>query len=405
MRTNFVMTILCSAAMIGLVGATSCSDRREAQQPAAGCDSPGVTADEITIGLVTADTGAGSGALASARSGVDARLGLANDGGGVHGRKIVYRWRDDASSPNQNAQVVGDLLRSGSVFGLLSITTALSGSLDTTSAQGVPVVGLAVADWARYPNLFAYAYNTSPQTLGRYIQRGGGTKVGILTTGSAVSVLQSADRFRTAFEEIGLSTIDSIAFSSGADSPLHVARRLAEAGADTLVGLTSPDDFAAVIAAARETNLNLAVSISLSGYSRDMLPRLGRALAGVTIPVYFRPFEAGGTAIDRYREAMIKYAPETQPEQEFAMYGYIFADLLLRGLEGAGECPARETFMTSLRKVRSFDAGGLVTPVDLTTNALIPLDCYAFVRVNRTGTAFQVARERLCADDTTGSTG
>nr|WP_242423531.1 ABC transporter substrate-binding protein [Frankia sp. EI5c] len=386
--------------MFGLVGAVGCSAERPATRAAA-CDSPGVSADQVKAGLVLSDTGVGSVAMSSARSGLDARIGLANAEGGVRGRQIVYRWRDDAGSPSQNAQVTKDLVDHESVLGIVAVTTALGGSLDETQARGIPVVGLAVPSWAEYQNLFAYAYETSPQTVGRYILQGGGKKVGILVTGTAESVIQSANEYREDFEAVGLATAAPISYASSTDSPLQVARQLAAAGVDSLVGLTSAEDFAAVVKAAREAGPDLAVSVTLSGYARSLLPSLGPALAGVSIPVYFRPFEAGGDALGRYREAMNRYAPETtQPEQEFAMYGYLFADMFIRGLDLAGDCPTREGFISALRGVSDYDAGGLLAPVDLGANARQPLSCYAFVQVNPSGTAFGVARERLCADGT-----
>ncbi|EFC84006.1 ABC transporter substrate-binding protein [Parafrankia sp. EUN1f] len=404
MRTGGLRCLLCAAVAVLLAGVSGCAAQSGAPEAtAAACDSPGVTADQVRIGLVVSDTGTGSLAFSSARAGVDARLGLANAEGGVHGRKVVYDWQDDKASQSDNAQVVRDLVDGDSVFGILSVSIALGGSLDDTEKQGVPVVGLAVESWARYQNLFAYAYQTSPQTVGRYIQAAGGKKVGILVTGSQDSVLSTTNLYRDAFRQIGLDSTDVVSFASASTSPLRAAQQLAAAGADSLLGFTSAEDMAAVIGAARQANLNLAASVSLSGYARSTLSSLGRGLAGVSIPVYFRPFEAGGAGLDRYRDAMVRYSPETtQPEQEFAMYGYLFADMFLRGLEVAGDCPTRNSFMTGLRQQRSYDADGLLAPINLGTNAKNPLSCYAFVKVNPAGTAFDVASERLCADGTTG---
>ncbi|WP_407672301.1 ABC transporter substrate-binding protein [Parafrankia discariae] len=131
----------------------------------------------------------------------------------------------------------------------------------------------------------------------------------------------------------------------------------------------------------------MAASISLTGYDPSLLPTLGPALAGVPIPVYFRPSEAGGAPIDRYRDAMARYAPQTAiPEQQFAMFGCICTDLFPRGLEAAGECPTRAGFISALRKVSDYDMGGLIDPVDLASNAGQPIRCNASSRSTRSAT-------------------
>ena len=44
----------------------------------------------------------------------------------------------------------------------------------------------------------------------------------------------------------------------------------------------------------------------------------------------------------------------------YAPIGYLGADLFIRGLKEAGQCPTRESFITNLRKVTNSNGGGLV---------------------------------------------
>ncbi|WP_308301235.1 ABC transporter substrate-binding protein [Frankia sp. Mgl5] len=178
-----------------------------------------------------------------------------------------------------------------------------------------------------------------------------------------------------------------------------MARQLAETGADALLNLGTPDDFAEILKAAQAENLNFPVRVSLSGYDRALLTTTGPALTGVSFPVYFLPFEAGGAPIERYRGAMTRFAPETAlPEQQFAMFAYIYTDLFLEGLRLAGACPTREGFISSLRKVADYNAGGLIEQVDLRNNIGKVPDCNAFVQIDPTGRAYQVTHKRLCRD-------
>ncbi|ABW12624.1 putative Leu/Ile/Val-binding lipoprotein transmembrane [Parafrankia sp. EAN1pec] len=401
MRQRFLSVLLGMTVVVAAATLGACSGAEGQAAVGGACVGPGVSAGEVRIGLVYSDSGAGHEAFSAARAGVEGRLGLANEAGGVHGRQVRYEWRDDEASPSTNAEVAKDLVRDGSVFGLLMITTSSSGSIDELGSQGVPVVGLADPTWAEHPNMFSHNYGTSPQTVGRYIQAAGGTKVAIVTTGNAAYTMTYAGQYAAGIESAGLATVATIPYSSGGDSQIRIAQQIAASGADALIGLTTPDDFARVMDGVRTARLNLKASVSLAGYDRANLATLGPALAGVSFPVYFRPFEAGGAAIERYQAAMVKFAPEVVlPEQQFSMYAYIDTDLLLRGLELAGPCPTRQGFIEALRKVTDYDAGGLIEPVNLATNPHQLLECNAFVQIDQTGSAFQVTRERLCANST-----
>ncbi|SQE00356.1 MULTISPECIES: ABC transporter substrate-binding protein [unclassified Parafrankia] len=397
MRKAGVVGPLSLVAAIVVGALTGCSTSGAGAGANGPCDSPGVTADQVKFGFIFSDTGTGSEALSSARLGVDARIGLANEAGGVNGRRVTYDWRDDGASPATNVRVTQDL--SSSTFGLVGVTSSIGGSLDSLEKEGVPYVGLTQPSYAKYPNVFAHLYDAAPETIGRYFQANGGTKVAMVSTGGSAFTEEVAGRYRSAFEAVGLQVAPLIPFAASVDSPARVAQQIAGSGANALMGFTTVDDLAAIVQATRQANLALTSTVSTSGYDRGVLASTGPALRGVSFPVYFHPFEAGGPAIDRYRDAMTRFAPQAvQPEEKFAMYGYIYADMFLRGLELAGDCPTREGFISALRNVTDYDAGGLIEATDLRTNATTPLQCAAFVQVNPAGDAFQVVRERLCAN-------
>ncbi|CUU59290.1 ABC-type branched-chain amino acid transport system, substrate-binding protein [Parafrankia irregularis] len=390
---------LAAGAVVLLAVAASCSATPESEKGATACGGPGVGVEQVKLGLVLFDSGAASAALASARAGVDARIGLANAAGGIHGRKVVYEWRDDAGDVSRNAVVGEQLVGREGVFGVLMMTGAYAGSRDTMLAHNIPVTGLQLWEWAEDQNVFSERFQASPLPIGRYIQAGGGHKVGILTTGSAEATLAAGRVYKDALTSIGLAATEPISFVRSVDSPAQLAQRLANAGVDSLLGLTAPQDLADIVQAARAVALPLTSTVSLTGYDHGLLPGLGAKLAGVSFPVYTMPFEAGGAALDTYRGAMGRFAPEVaDPDQQFALQAYIETDLFLRGLEAAGGCPTREGFIGALRRVSDYDAGGLIEPVDLGTTATVPLGCYAFVQITGTGDAFRIVRPRVCAD-------
>ena len=179
----------------------------------------------------------------------------------------------------------------------------------------------------------------------------------------------------------------------------RVARQIADAGADSLISLLTPDALIPIVQAVHAMNLPIHTIVSSAGYDQRLVAAVGSIMAGVSFPAVFQPFEAQPEipAMRRFRDAMSRFAPQVVPtDQTFAMLAYIDTDLFLRGLEAAGTCPTRESFVTGLRAVTGYDADGLVAPTSLRDDVGKPLSCYGFVRVNAEGTKFEVVNDRLC---------
>nr|WP_241832475.1 ABC transporter substrate-binding protein [Pseudofrankia sp. EUN1h] len=367
------------------------------------CDSPGVTPNQVTLGFVYPASGGSSSPLSTARAGIDARIGLANEQGGVHGRRIAYQWRDDGGTPSVATVAVDDLVQRQQVFGLVTASATLGDSLNHLTSLGVPVTGISIEPaWAGRKNMFSFIYAASPAVVGQYIRAAHGTRVAVITGSDSAASSDATTAYLEGLRAAGVSTFETFPYT-GIGSPDQVARKIMTFGADALLGIVAPHDFGQVVQATRAAGAQLAVSVVLTGYDRSILASDGPALAGVSIPIFFRPFEAGGPAMQRYQSAMARYAPESGgTDQQFAMFTYINTDLLLRGLDLAGPCPTREGFISALRSVTAYDADSLVAPVDLSDYTGKPLSCHAFVQVSPDGASFQAVRDRVCADGSTG---
>src|ERR1700755_3600826 len=146
-----------ASAVLVVVALTGCSTASTGSGAPARCDSPGITPNQVTLGFLYPDSGASSSALSSARAGFEARIGLANEEGGVRGRRIAYEWRDDAGSGPVAATATEELVDHEKVFGLVTASAALADSMDRLTRQGVPVTGVAVEpSWAGRENRFSF---------------------------------------------------------------------------------------------------------------------------------------------------------------------------------------------------------------------------------------------------------
>lgn len=383
-----------------LAGLAGCSAAGGPNSTGSGCDTPapGVTPDEVKIGFVISDRGISANVFQPARSAVEARIGVANEAGGVHGRKIVYEWRDDQSDAGINLQAARDLVESQNVFGILEMTGVAVGSAAYLNEHAVPVVGRAIEPvWSDYRNMFSYANlvpSTAVDTFGIFAKSLGGSRAAILSAHVVPASRAAGNLFAQSLTAAGIEVVADIDYTPGTISPDRVARQIRESGADTLMAALGPEDFATVYAAAQEAGAQL-LALTPMGYDRNVLQTFGPKLAGVYIFLSLQPFELETPAHQAYRDAMARYAPELQPpEQEAALGTYITTDLLLRGLEEAGPCPTREAFIANLRAVDDFDGGGLMAgSVDLEAGFGQPSRCYTFVRVNPAGSAFEAVTD------------
>ncbi|MBS1125324.1 MAG: ABC-type branched-chain amino acid transport system, periplasmic component [Nitrospirae bacterium] len=80
---------------------------------------PGVTVNQVTIGMSTALSGPSAFLGTNFRAGVEAYLGKVNESGGVHGRKIKLVAYDDRYEPTNTVIQVKRLITEDKVFCLL----------------------------------------------------------------------------------------------------------------------------------------------------------------------------------------------------------------------------------------------------------------------------------------------
>jgi ABC-type branched-subunit amino acid transport system substrate-binding protein len=363
------------------------------------CNSPGVTPDQVTIGLVYPDSGLVSPAFQTARSAVEARVGLANATGGINGRRIVIDWRDDAATPTVNSTVVHDLIDNAHVYGLIELSTAVQGAAQYLDDQHIPVTGLTAETlWSDHNNMFSFSYiftkGASVTTFGDYVKAQGGTKVAILADFGTSTATDITAQLLASLTSQGINVVDRVQFTAGQSDVGRAAAEITASHADVILSTVTADRLAEVYSAAKRAGAPLKLALSPTGYNPALVKTYGPALAGMSMFLNYTPFEADSPAVGVYRNAMAQYAPElASSDQEVAVASYITADLFLRGLKEAGDCPTRQSFITNLRKVTNYDAGGLVPgTVNLATNRGKLSECYSFVRVNDTGTGFDVVK-------------
>jgi ABC-type branched-subunit amino acid transport system substrate-binding protein len=150
--------------------------------------APGITATQITIGSHQPLTGPAAPGYSEIAPASAAYFAYVNAHGGVYGRKIVYKYLNDAYNPTTTASVVRQLVLQDNVYALfngLGTPTHLA-AVSFLNAQKVPDVFVASGclcwnDPAKNPQTFGWQldYVREGKILGQYVkQHFAGKKIG-----------------------------------------------------------------------------------------------------------------------------------------------------------------------------------------------------------------------------------
>lgn len=321
--------------------------------------------DTIMVGQSAPFTGP------SAQLGMDFNRGArvyfqtVNESGGVHGRKIELRAKDDGYDPNQTMKNTSELLsdeRVVALFGYVGTSTSMA-ALPIASAAQVPFFAPASgAEVFRRPlNRNVFNVRASYLDEADYI-------VDQLTiTGiKNIAVFYQND----AYGQAGLDAMTKALAKRG--SKVHAtatierhstevaapAKSLMAAQPGAVVLISSYSSAAALIKEMRRSSYGgQFVSVSYVG-GRALADELGSSGVGVMISEVV-PFPWGeATPLQReYNRAMQKAG---EVRMAFgSMEGFLAAKTLVEGLRRAGPDLTRAKLVAALETMTSWDAGGL----------------------------------------------
>jgi branched-chain amino acid transport system substrate-binding protein len=322
--------------------------------------TPGVTKSSIVLGGTYPLSGPAS-LYAPIPRGMEAYFNYVNarkgkDGKkGIHGRKIVWKYYDDAYNPAQTVQLTNKLILDYKVF-------ADVGSLGTEPTQAArPILNerkipqIFVATGASYWGL---QYKEFPWTIGwqpDYIAEGRayGEWIRKNAPNAKIAVFLQNDDYGKDYLRglnIGLGAKKSLIVSqqsyelSDASYGSQIARQKAS-GADTWVLLTTPTPTVRAIATAKALNWkpNTLVINSVSAIDTVMAAAIQRAgadfVAGAISSAYLKsatdPKYANDPQVKQYRSILAKYGPSgADPNNTFYYYGMAKAYDVVKVLMG-----------------------------------------------------------------------
>ncbi|WP_170322737.1 ABC transporter substrate-binding protein [Acrocarpospora macrocephala] len=306
----------------------------------------GVTTDTIKLGTSLPLTGA-LAIPGTFHFGLEAYLATVNAEGGVNGRKIELTVLDDGYDPAKTATNVNELVNRDKVFGIVGIlgtATALAVQQDLQDncvpnlfiQTGAPVVADPAQTWSQiqFPT-----YSLEAQALAQRAINAGVKSVSIISQNDAFGKAY-VDALVSPLKDAGVTVGTQVTYDPGAPSVETQITQLAADGADAVfiaaLGTKCPQILNG-IKSSRWNPLLLSVNFCTS---RGLLGLLedgaGDDMIGTTW--YKSPTDpqfAQDGALAAYREALAKYSPAADPDEDFVLDGWLVGQLLVDVLKSA----------------------------------------------------------------------
>jgi branched-chain amino acid transport system substrate-binding protein len=327
----------------------------------------------ITIALITSETGPAAPQDLGTAGAFKARLDQQNAQGGVNGHMLVPLVLDDQTSPTAISTVVQEAISKGAV-GIVSESPLLFLAAKYAQQAGVPVTGdnSDGPEWGQkpYTNMFASVYGSLNPAYpvntmyGKVIKQFGGTKLGVYAIGISPNSTRANSDESQAFARIGGKTVvnDASVPFGGVDftSTALIAK---QNGVNVLwPNLDSASDIA-LTKAYKEAGIKLKADLLPVGYSSSLVGTPAWSeVQGAIFETEVRPFQLPNAGTRAMQAALEKY--DHYSKTDFPSFsesnGWLGADLMIKGLEGAGQNPTRAAVIKSIRNIKSYNGNGLL---------------------------------------------
>jgi len=323
---------------------------------AGGAADPGVTKDRILIGSSGPLTGDAAGAGAVLR-GADAYFKYVNARGGVDGRRLVFRYLDDAGDLAQAEENIRALVEDERVFALFSVvgTDANLAVRAYTSGLRVPLVFSATGATAlgRDPYAIGYAppYAAEGAVYARHVLASNGKR-------AEVAVLYQADDYGKdllAGLRKGLGASGKLIAKAVGYDPLttDVRPQVAElraTGANTLMLFTSGPFAIEAVAHATRLAWKPQLYVADAASAPALMRRMPQASAQRAVSISFVKDPAawaGDPGAALAGRIVTRYAPGA-PRDRFVVAGMAAAYSLVDALKKVGKTPTRASLMRAV---------------------------------------------------------
>ena len=368
--TRFPRRGLAVLAAFTLLTASACSG--DDGGGSGGGDTPGVTDTEIVVGTHMPLTGPAAAGYSKIAPASKAYFDYVNANGGVNGRKITYKIKDDTYNPATTQQVVRELVLQDKVFAILNGlgTPTHTGVLDFLKTNRVPDLFVASGSrsWdqpQKYPSTFGF--NPDYTVEGKILA----THVKATYAGKKVCFLGQDDDFgRDSLLGIEKILGPVAAKQNYVTSNPNVAPQigaLKQAGCEVVMLATVPGFTALSIGTAAKLKFKPQFIVSNVGadpttLAKNLGPSAPALLEGLTASGYLPLSNQDDNPwIQLYKKVNQQYGGNAEFDNNI-VYGMSVAYLFVQALQSAGKDLTRESIIKAVEK-NGFTGGPGLTPL------------------------------------------
>ena len=358
---------------------------------AATSSAPGVTANSITVGTISTQTGPIASNFSSLIYGERAYFDYIDASGGINGRKIDYKYAlDDAGSGTTFNQLASTLINQDHVFAITGVATA-SFAPNYFAEAKIPTYGYNVTgNWAGPPNLFAAGgsvlfYGAEGPEMTYVAKKTHATSVGLLAYGIASSAAGcQAGAKGLASAGYKVSYTDYKISYPGTTVATDV-QRMKQAGVNLVISCMDVLGNINLARAVQQYGLKTS-QLWLNGNDKSTLQANESLMQGVYFDIQHVPFSAPTSiypGLKLYLTEMKKYEPNYVGD-EVALQGWESASLFAEGVKLAGKNLTQANVVAQTNKLTAFTANGLSSPVNWKSaghSGGLPPYCDAYIQV------------------------
>ncbi|MGD9985903.1 ABC transporter substrate-binding protein [Pseudonocardia sp.] len=351
-----------------------------------GAASPGITADTITLGMVSPMTGPFAALGTDGQAGADALIQTVNAAGGIHGRKLALAVQDDQYDPKQavaGARYFATQQPVLGVWGNNGTATTLAG-MPTLQQAGVPLLfPMALStQLATYDRSFASMLPLSAQfqLLSDWVATQpdlAAGKWGILyqNDGTSSEVADGFKKGKTVLTE-------NVSFERTTTSYATQLQKLQAAGVSDLVFIGNVNQISVALKEADQTGYKPQWYSSLGNTSPDLAKLTGPLAEGVVTVNPYAPPQSDVPGTAEFRAAMDKYEPG-KSQSMYALNSWVGGKIIVDALQRAGKDVTRDSFLAALQETKDLQIGGIMPPISISATDRTASTCIQLAKVTQ----------------------
>ena len=322
---------------------------------------PGLSPDEIRVGMVNAQSGPAAALGLSMRNGVQAYFQRINAEGGIHGRRISLLSLDDGYEPSRTAAHTQSLLKTRQVFALLGYVGTPTSRAAVPIAQRAEVPYLfpfSGAEFLRTPakpgvfNIRASYIEESEQLVERLTQDLKLSKIAILMQDDSFGESVKSG-LNGALLKRGLKIYAQARIQRNSLEVAEAIKALQRTQPEAVFFVGTYKQLAAAIKQAKALNFKTRfISVSFIGSERFIRVAGGDADGVYISQVVPSPQDTSRQLVQAYQADM-----QANSLDHASLEGYIGARVFIEALRKAGPEPTHETFIDAMEHL-DMDLGG-----------------------------------------------